>query len=353
VSADGAIVRIETRRTPLPTALAWAARPLAWCYGAGVAFRNARFDRGGGVRTLPVPVVSIGNLVAGGTGKTPCVAWTVAALAARGHRPLIAMRGYGARPGEQGDEELEYRSILPNIPVVAHPKRADAVLSHLAAHPDACDAVVLDDGFQHRGIARALDVVLVDASRPSLDDALLPSGWLREPAANLRRAHAVIVTRASEVDAALASRIAALHGRPPIAWTRHAWRGLEVHAAADGGGGGRVATTWLRGRRVALVCGVGHPGSVVASLEAHGAIVAETRIFRDHAAFDAASVRGLGRIAERVDAIVATRKDWVKLAPFERERSGLPPIVVPDLAIEFLEGEAAYLAALRRALAPG
>jgi tetraacyldisaccharide 4'-kinase len=342
---------METARTPLPTALAWAARPLAWCYGAGVALRNARFDRGAGVRTLPVPVVSIGNLVAGGTGKTPCVAWTVSALTSRGHRPLIAMRGYGARPGVQGDEELEYRSILPNVPVVAHPRRADAVLSHLAAHPDACDAVVLDDGFQHRGIARALDVVLVDATRPSLDDALLPSGWLREPAANLRRAHVVVVTRASEVDAALASRIAALHGRPPIAWTRHAWRGLDLHASD--GGGGRVATTWLRGRCVALVCGVGHPGSVVASLEAHGAKVVATRILRDHAAFDAASVRELARIAANADALVATRKDWVKLAPFERERSGLPPIVVPDLAIEFLEGEDAYLAALRRALAPG
>ncbi len=340
-------------KPPIPSALALLATPLSWAYGVGVGLRNARFDRGAGVRTLPLPVISIGNITAGGTGKTPTVAWIAAQLAVRGHRPVIAMRGYGAKPGTMGDEEREYRQILAGVEVVAHPQRADAILRHLAAAEAASgpDCVLLDDGFQHRQIRRDLDLVLVDATRPSLDDRLLPSGWLREPARALARADAVIVTRSRGHDAALAAAIERLHGKPPIAWTEHAWRSLDRYGATASD---RLPVGWLRGRRVLIACGVGHPASVIADAEAAGATVANAILRRDHASVDAAGLAGIIAAGRGADAILVTRKDWVKIEPLRAAGAmpeDAPPFVVPDLRISFLEGEEALLRRLREAIA--
>ncbi|MDZ4752898.1 MAG: tetraacyldisaccharide 4'-kinase [Phycisphaerae bacterium] len=333
-----------------PLAAPWGVltRPLSWLYGMGVAVRNARFDRGLGCRRLPLPVVSIGNITAGGTGKTPFVAWTAQALLQRGHAPLIAMRGYRSADGEAGDEEREYAMLVPRAPVVASPQRFDAVTRALVSRPGAHDCVLLDDGFQHRQLARELDVVLIDATRPSLDDALLPSGWLREPATALRRAHAVIVTRATDVDSRLAASIRALHGKDPIAWTRHAWRALDVYAAAVTE---RRGVHWLQGKRVLVYCGIGHPAALFAALEEHGATIVHRVSAPDHAAIPLARARELAAMASSLDAIVVTRKDWVKLGEHRSVLDSMPPVVVPDLAIEFIAGETAYLTALRGALA--
>lgn len=346
---------------PLPAGLHLAAMPLAWAYGLGVRLRNARFDAGSGVRSLPLPVLSVGNVTAGGTGKTPFVAWLASALRARGHRPLIAMRGYGAEPGEAGDEELEYRDLLPGTTVVAHPRRHQAVAAHLlrvAAAADAPDCVLLDDGFQHRQIRRDLDLVLVDAQRPGLDDRLLPSGWLREPAGGLGRASGVIVTRTDASNAAaLDAAVRREHGRPPIAWTRHAWRRLMRY---DAQGEQMLPLSWLRGRRVLLFAGVGNPASVRASAETEGATIADAPRVPDHVRVTAETLRRLRDQASGKDAILLTRKDWVKFRRLFGDApppADLPPWIVPDLAIEFVEGpdgssgEDRVLAAARAALA--
>jgi len=339
-----------------PAPLALLAAPLAWAYGVGVGLRNARFDRGVGVQRLPLPVISVGNITAGGTGKTPMVTWIASQLRLRGHRPLIAMRGYGARPGVMGDEEREYRALLDAIEVVAHPKRADALRRHLAAPPAQAnppDCILLDDGFQHRQIHRDLDLVLVDASRPALGDRLLPSGWLREPARGLARADAVIVTRSSGEDPTLARAIERLHGRPPIAWTEHAWRALDRFgpAASD-----RLPVGWLRGKRVLVACGVGNPRSVIADAEGAGAIVVNSILLRDHAAIDASGLARIVAAGRGADALLVTRKDWVKIEALrtgegDRASAEGPPFVVPDLRISFLEGEESLFRRIREAIA--
>lgn len=357
---------------PLPRGVRAFAAPLSWFYGVGVRLRNARFDSGSGVRRLPVPVISVGNVTAGGTGKTPVVAWLAKALRQRGHRPLIAMRGYRAEPGERGDEELEYARLLPDVPVVAHPKRHDAVMRFLEAKPgaarsvgdvDAIDCVLLDDGFQHRQLHRELDLVLVDAQRPALTGGLLPLGWLREPVRGLRRASAVIVTRTlPEQREQLARLIRRWHGRVPVAWTQHVWRGLD---RSTGGAIDRVPVSWLRGKRVALFAGVGHPESVRRAVEAEGAVVANMLVAPDHVRVDAETLRRIREGADGADAILVTRKDWVKIEPrlsAATERESSIPWIIPDLGIEFVEGpgsgaagdgggEAALLALVRNRLA--
>lgn len=325
-----------------------ALRPVSWIWRAVARGRNARYDRGEGVRRAPIPVVSVGNLSAGGTGKTPFVAWAAAKLRVAGHRPAIAMRGYGASEATISDEAREYAMALPDVPVLVGADRHATILSWLAAHPGAIDVVLLDDGFQHRKLARDLDLVLVDAARPALDSPILPSGWLREPADGLRRASAVIVTRAERIDPALEAHISALHGRPPIAWCRHAWRGLDLMRGASAE---RVGVDWLRDRRLFGVFGVGNPDAVRAAYERAGATIADDAGARDHATYGRADLeRWIARAASTgAHAIATTRKDWTKirdLAPPDAM-----PFVVPDVALAFLDGESKVETLLARAVA--
>ena len=291
--------RPERRRAPAPV----VGRLLEPLYRAGISRRNAAFDAGRGVKKVEdgrVPVVSIGNLSVGGTGKTPMVMHVLHLLLEHGHRPCVAMRGYSKSRDGAADETDAYRRAFPDVPVVARPdraaglaqlfgagdreRRADAtrgvaVLGAREQRADATrsvavpgghlpDCVVLDDGFQHRQIARDLDVVLIDATpgRSVFDDRLLPAGWLREPVAGLRRASAVVLTHAELADAA---HLAALRGRvranteAPVAVTRHVWTGLKRRAKGEDQ---MLPLETLIGRRVVGCAAIGHPGAFVKSL---------------------------------------------------------------------------------------
>jgi tetraacyldisaccharide 4'-kinase len=161
--------------------------PLEAAFRAGSMLRNRAYDAGLlRVRRAPVPVVSVGNLVVGGAGKTPVAAWLAARLQEWGMRPAIALRGYGE------DEVLLHRELNPDVPVYANPRR---IVAAREAADAGCDVVVLDDGFQHRGLARDLDVVLVPAENWSATPRMLPCGAWREPPRALRRAQVVVVTR--------------------------------------------------------------------------------------------------------------------------------------------------------------
>lgn len=331
--------------SPVPALLRPLAAPLAWVWARLIAARNRRYDRGRGVTRLRVPVVSIGNLSAGGTGKTPMVQWTARRLAAAGRRPAIALRGYKARGDRRrSDEAMEHAEAVPAAIVLADPDRAAAVAAAMTAG-ERIDAVVLDDGFQHRRVARDLDIVLIDARAGTLEDRTLPAGWLREPPASLRRADAIVITHASTVDASLAERVRRITGRPPVAWTRHRWRHLRVWpdavdlapAAAD-----ETPVGWLADRAIAVLAGIARPAGVVAMAEAAGARVVRVERVGDHHGHDAAGWRAvLARAREAgADAVMVTRKDRVKLAALDagEAASGLP-IVEPVLDLEFLEGE--------------
>lgn len=293
---------------PLPAVLAPLAWPASLVYGAAVRLRNARLDRLGGWRA-PMPVVSVGNITAGGTGKSPMVRWVIETLRAMGRSPTIATRGH--RGGLVSDEVLEHREAMPGLPIAVGADRVAAIKA-LLRDGQAIDAIVLDDGFQHRAMARDLDLVLVDATRPGLDGALLPAGWLREPASNLRRASAVVVTRATRVDEALARRIESLHGRAPIAWTSHAWTGVRVHS---GGADRAEPVAWLHGGRLAVWAGVGNPQALHAQVLQSGAKVVHAPALRDHHAYDIEGVRALLEQASKAgaDAVLCTPKDWVKV----------------------------------------
>ncbi len=320
---------------PLPGLLAPLTVPASWVYGLAVRARNARFDRGAGVAAVSVPVISVGNVTAGGSGKTPMVRWVVQRLVRAGVQPAIAMRGYAAPGGEAGDETLEYRLLLPDVGVIADPDRVGALRSFLPQNPQI-GCVVLDDGFQHRRLQRDLDLVLIDATRDTMRDRLLPRGWLREPLERLRRAHAIIVTRAGAVDERLSDAIRRWHGRPPIAWSRHEWTGLAVFGPGEGHEERPV--TWLDGKRVITLLGVGNRPSVLRQVEAAGASVVADVPARDHERYDRAKMMLVKSLCEGVDALVMTSKDWVKVRRLIDITDWPAPIAVPWLEIDVFEG---------------
>jgi tetraacyldisaccharide 4'-kinase len=321
-------------------------------YAWELARRNRRFDLGVGVQRLPVPVISVGNISTGGTGKTPMVVWVCKELRSRGLRPLIAMRGYARTRDGRSDEADEYARALPDVPVIAQPDRHAGVVTYMNANPSAIDCVVLDDGFQHRQIARDADIVLVDSTRPPWEDMLLPAGDLREPMTGLMRASCVVLTHAESFDnpriTMLVGRVARSCGRATIAVSRHEWASLVVRE--PGGEERSENVDWLAGKELALTCAIGNPEALIDQVAKFGKLVFR-EIQRDHAEF---SQRTLGAIADGAarsgaKAIVVTEKDWSKLSRLDLSLVKLP-IVRPQLAIGFDRGRDEVIKAIDQAL---
>jgi tetraacyldisaccharide 4'-kinase len=289
-------------------------------FGAAVRLRRGAYDRGWLPRVHPgVPVVSVGNLSTGGTGKTPLAAWLVGELARRGFRPGLLSRGYGAPPGggAPNDEALLLARLCPGVP---HVQDKDRVRGARALVARGADAIVLDDGFQHRRLARDVDLVLIDATRPyglpapkqggAPVEALLPRGLLREPSTSLARADAIVVTRsdalsASELEALEAELARVAPGKGLVRAVHRARRlrderGIE-HPLAR-----------LAGREVELASAIGNPRAFEADVRALGARVLDHRVFPDHHRYVASDLEGLGSNGR---TLVTTAKDAVKLEP--------------------------------------
>ncbi|HED65269.1 MAG TPA: tetraacyldisaccharide 4'-kinase [Planctomycetes bacterium] len=319
-------------------------------FGLAARARGALFDRGVlRARRVEVPVLSIGNLTAGGTGKTPFAILLTRALIERGWRPGLLSRGYAAsKAAEHGAGNDEARMLARKLGDVPHVQNPDRVAGAAELVALGVDAILLDDGFQHRRLARDLDFVLVDATRPyglpardgAAVRAFLPRGLLRESPGALRRADAVVLTRADAVaDAELARLREELYGfAPGIALLTAAH--LPVRVMGPDGGAHPSA---LRGREVDLVSGIGNPDAFEDTVVRLGARVRTHRRFPDHHDFAPGDLDGLGGGGRW---LVTTEKDVVKLG-------GLAPHVrVLEVELELLSGRSVF-DALLDALVPG
>jgi tetraacyldisaccharide 4'-kinase len=301
-------------------------------YSMVVQGRNAKFDRGLGVRRLPRPVVSVGNITTGGTGKTPVVRWLCERLRTAGERPAVLMRGYGAKVGEPADEEamlagLLNRPDLPPVIVHAEADRHAGGQAVLAAHRDV-SVFVMDDGFQHRRLAREFDLVLLDACEPFGFGHVLPRGLLREPLSGLGRADAFLITRAdqgADIEQ-IVKRVREYNSAAPVYRCVHAHVGLRSREDV------LHQMTALLGMRVFVFAGIGNPeafGRQFTGMAAH-------RWFGDHRAYTRRDVATILEDAERAraDLIVTTEKDWVKIAPLLEGPTEIP-IWRAELAVRF------------------
>jgi len=280
-------------------------------YRLGVGIRNAAFNRGWkAVHRASVPVISVGNLTLGGTGKTPMVEWLARWFRDRDVRVCLISRGYG-QAGSVNDEGLVLEENLPDVPHLQGPDRVK--LAAVAVEELETQLILLDDGFQHRRLARDLDLVLLDALDPFGLGRLFPRGLLREPINSLRRAQVAVVSRADLVSDDrrrwIRDQVARRAGSIPLLESRHAPRDL-----VDGEGRSEPLGD-LPGRRVAAFCGIGNPDGFRGTLARLGVDVVDLRVFPDHHPYAAGDVAGLERWANELkpDLVLTTQKDLVKL----------------------------------------
>lgn len=318
------------------TAAAVLGGTAALLYGAGVALHAGLYRCFPTLRRrAPCPVICLGNLTVGGTGKTPAVEWLCRTLSSMGARPAIVSRGYGRRRAVQNEEALLLTEALPDVPHVQGSDRYKAALTVVQQHNPDC--IVLDDGFQHWRLHRDLDIVLVDCTDPFGGGRLLPLGRLREPVSGLRRAGAVILTRSDAVDAKALDRImnaVAFHASAPIACAVHRPIGIVAPTGEEAG-----PPLFLSGRRVFLVSGVGNPAAFRRTAESLGARVVGERVFADHYRYRSRDLDRVRREAGRMEAeaILTTEKDAVKIR-FLTDAGGIPVWVV-SVRFELVSGQ--------------
>jgi tetraacyldisaccharide 4'-kinase len=291
-------------------------------YEAAVRLRNRAYDTGLlAAHRAPVPVVSIGNLTAGGTGKTPMVAAVVEWFVSRGVRPVILSRGYRATRNAGNDEKLVLDQLCPNVVHLQSPDRVRSAQDACQKHN--AHVLILDDGFQHRRLARDLDIVLIDALDPWGTGNILPRGLLREPPSALRRANLVVLTRADqcigERKQEILAEIRALVGDRPLVEASFLPTGL-LNATGE-----TAPLESLRGA-VAAFCGIGNPDGFRRTLAAQGieSRLAGFRTFPDHHHYALSDLDNLAEWARSCGAggLVTTQKDLVKIP--RNDLGGLP-----------------------------
>jgi tetraacyldisaccharide 4'-kinase len=323
------------RRGVVATALRGVLRVVEFFYTSAVRFVNRRYDRGMDVvRCDGATVVSVGNLTLGGTGKTPLVQWIAKWFQDRGVRVAVVSRGYGAeKPGEENDEARQLRWLLPNVPHIENPDRVAAAVEAIRTFNS--QAIVLDDGFQHRRIARDLDIVLLDALEPFGFGHVFPRGTLREPIDGLRRANFVILSRADLLNAGQRAEIwKTVRQHAPEALCAEAVHAPRELISADGRG---MPLESLQGRSVAAFCGIGNPAGFRHTLDVCGFQVAGFCEFPDHYRYAEKDIEVLAKWAQElgVDAVLCTCKDLVKV---QTERIGGLPLWGVRIEMEFQTG---------------
>lgn len=299
-------------------------RALSYVYRAGLRLYLLPFDLGIRQRKrLPVPVISIGNITMGGTGKTPMTRYVCEGLVSREWQPAVLSYGYGgSRSGkfsvvsatsarEVGDEPAMLASKLPGVPVLVGKHRYEGGLH--AVREFGADIVVLDDGLQVWKLHRDLDIVLVDGTRPFDNGWTLPAGKLREPISALRRADCVVITGLDPGDASLtgiADRIRRISPAMAVFSARHTPHAL--YAVDDDA---EVGLNRIQGQKVFALSSIAHPDSFERTLAETGAVVAGAERYPDHYLYtqeDVARIENKAKVCG-AELIVTTEKDGVKL----------------------------------------
>ena len=293
-------------------------------YRTAIGLRNAGFDLGiRKPRRVTAPVISVGNLTTGGTGKTPVVALIVQILQQQGRIPGIISRGYRSVDGQANDEKRVLERLCPGVPHEQNSSRYTAARKLISTTD--IDTIVMDDGFQHRQLHRELDIVLIDATNPFGYDHVLPRGLLREPLTALQRADVVLITR-SDMVAELS--LTGIEERVRKIVPRLADRIGRVEFRPSGlidGHGQRYTVEELRDQPVMLVSGIGNPEAFAETCRKAGLRVKATLWFPDHHHY---KKEDLTEIAERaaskgINRVITTLKDLVKI-----------PAATPFLALE-------------------
>ncbi len=324
-------------------------RPFSCLFGGAVAVKNKLYETGVlSSRRANVPIVSVGNLTMGGTGKTPLIAGLVQWARQQGLKVGVVSRGYGGkgpRPAEVrlgvaaaqtvfGDEAVMLKQRFPEVPVYVGPKRIEAVELLLKDHPTV-QVIFADDAFQHRQLARDLDIVVIDCMKPLSEYSLIPAGRARESFASLRRAQFVILNKCNLAAPELKQQMLAhledilenSDGAEIIESDFYIF-GFKDLAGQD--------VELPKNQKILLVSAVGNPASVEKLARLHGRVVKHL-IYQDHHKFTAADAKAIMAHKEKqgADVILVTEKDAVKLAAFADRLDGVfVSVLEPKLSLK-------------------
>lgn len=337
---------INGQETSLKAAVQRSALYLAsGVYRLGLALKNRLWKNPGQIRRVPVPVISVGNLTTGGTGKTPMVQWLCRKLRDRDLRVALLSRGYGSVDQGPNDEALELELSLPDVP---HLQDADRVrIAEVAIEELESQVLVLDDGFQHRRLHRDLDIVLLDATCPFGFGYTLPRGLMREPKAALSRADVLVITRCDQVSSAVLQQIEQeLQAYRKTATTLIAKTIHQPVSLLDSRGRRRPLQD-LEKHRLLLFAGIGNPTAFFQLVRRWGSAVKDTREFPDHHHYQREDIQELRTWVDQQRAnhseseglpwlVVTTRKDLVKLDLWQL--SGVD-VVALEVELQFIGGE--------------
>ena len=350
-------------RGVFPTLFRILLMPLSWLYGVIIWIRNCCYRyRIIKQKCLPCLVISIGNIVAGGTGKTPAAAAIAKLIQNSGLRVAVLLRGYKRQGGEPvvvvsdgenllccreecGDEAHMLARQIPDIPIVVGRQRfltGTAALEHFKS-----DVLIVDDGFQHRQLTRDVDIIMIDATQPFGTGVLLPIGTMREPKSTIRRADIILLTRTDAVNTDIADLKAALNRLAPNTPTCD-----SVHQPTSlyritnqEYNSTKIPIDELIGKRLLAVCGIGNPDGFVSTLEKYNPEVVELLAFPDHHVYTEDDLQEIQYQMKQCQAewVITTQKDEDKLSAF----SAQIPILVLAVELVITEGKAALIEALQ------
>ena len=306
-------------------------------YGMAISLVDISYRKGlRRVHKVRVPVISVGNLTLGGTGKTPLTIFIADHLVSMGRKPAILMRGYG------GDEDRMIKDEVPDVPVYAAQNR---VKSARRAARKGRDSVILDDGFQHRRISRDLDILLIDGVSVFGNGSLFPRGVLREKVKAVSRADVFVITKVDRIDeerrAGISRLVSDIAPGKPVVMARH--RPISVTDVT----GSAFSPDSISARGVCLLSGIADPDYLSFLVGGLGADIKVRFDYGDHHDYNQKQINAVVRECEhrRVKTVITTKKDYVKIR--ELDISAIEDkILILNVAIEILQGKESLFAGL-------
>jgi tetraacyldisaccharide 4'-kinase len=313
--------------------------PWSLIYGLGV-FCHRNYYRLRGAYKAPKPVISIGNITVGGSGKTPLVVWLARSLEENGFKSIILTRGYMPKRSKISDEVEMLKEQIPLIPVMAGGNRVRNIRKSINNIVPG-DLFICDDAFQHWPLRRDLNIVAIDAVNPFGNGYLLPAGILREPLSSLKRANVLVLTKtdgSSDLQT-LSSKLKRINPKALIVESRYKSVGV-VDAFEET----RLPEDFLKEKSVVGFCGIGQPISFESSLRKSGAKVIKLFTYRDHYIYKKNDIRRMVEFcrAQSPQAFVTTHKDAVKLRALKDQFAGIPLVYIP-IQLEITKGSDEFI----------
>jgi len=328
--------------------------PAAAVYAVVIRLRNFLYSRGLlKIHQASAAVISIGNITTGGTGKTPLVVWLYneithnSKLKIQNYNCAILTRGYKAAQNST-DEPVILAESCPQAPVIINPDRVAGAAK--AVEEFGTNVLIMDDGFQHRQLARDLDIVAIDATCPFGYGKILPAGFLREPISSLKRADAIVITRCDQsTDAELARLEDKLRGINPNMLIA---RSMHSPVLAKSSDDEQIRLEQLKGKKIFAFCGIGNPDAFFNTIKKLGCELVSSEIFDDHYHYTDKDIDAISAHADefKADLILTTQKDWTKIAPLTSANKSIP-IAYLEVEIKFLAGHDKLTSLIEKALA--